>query len=301
MDDRERQLEIEGAQRRRVAALAILAGVLYLIGQILVEVLVTSKSPSIGLLQGLAPALQHGAKAAAVDPRLADARFLDKHAVTDLVGWILSGIALVAMSWPLGYLRDAAVARGAPPSRVSHVLSRYAAPFLGVISVAFAISDVIGAHQFLHDAVQNTAAYNASVGGTLRDVLELLYLVGYLSLAIGFVLVALRAMRVGLVTRALGIIGIVGGVLFVIPIVPIPVVQFLFLGGVGLTLLEVAGMVLPPAWAAGEAIPWAPQQPRQRGGQRSPRREPRGSLAPVPTPPPAPSRSASKKRKRRRG
>ena len=308
MDDRERQLEIEGAQRRRVALFAIAAGLLYLVGQVLVEVLVVAKEPAIGLFQGLAPALEHGAKAAAVDPRIVQLRFLDKHAVVDIAGWVFSGLGLIALRWPFRYLRDAAVARGVPPSRVTLVLSNYTGPVIGVVAIAYAIADLIGAHNFLHAGVQNTTAYNAAVGGSLREVLFYIYVLGFLALALTFILVSLRAMRVGLLTRVFGIIGIVGGVLFVIPIVPLPVIQALFLVGTGMTLLEVGGMSMPPAWAAGEAIPWvaAPRAPRSGGRgappQRSRRNEPsRGALAPVPTPPPAPSSSASKKRKRRRG
>jgi hypothetical protein len=309
MDDRERQLEIEGAQRRRVAQVAIAAGLLYLVGQLLVEVFVAAKEPAIGLLQGLTPALEHGAKAAVVDPRIVQLRFLDKHAVVDIAGWLLSGLGLIAMRWPLRYLRDAAVARGVPPSQVTLVLSNYVGPIVGVVAIADAIADLIGAHDFLHKAVQNTSAYNAAVGGGLREGLVYIYIIGLLALAINFILVAMRAMRVGLLTRVFGIIGIVAGVLFVIPIVPLPVIQALFLAGTGLMLLELAGMRMPPAWAAGEAIPWVPQarSGNVRGGRRAapqrPRRDEqsRGALAPVPTPPPAPSSSAAKKRKRRRG
>jgi len=308
MDDRERQLEIEGAQRRMVGVLAILAALFYLVGQALVEILVTAKQPSTGLLQGLTPALEHGAKAAAVDPRAADLRFLDKHGVVDIIGWTLAGCALIAMRWPLRYLRDAAVTRGAPGGAPTRVFTSYVTPLVGVVAIAYAIAQVLGAHDFVHGTVKDTSAYNASAGGAVRDSLFYLYVLGNLALALTFVLVALRAMRIGLVTRALGIIGIVGGVIFVIPIVPLPVIQALFLAGVGLMLFEAAGMVLPPAWAAGEAIPWV-TQPRQRAGQRDRRagasRPERGrreatQLAPVPTPPPSPSPSASKKRKRRR-
>ena len=105
--------------------------------------------------------------------------------------------------------------------------------------------------------------------------------------------------------RQLGYLGIVGGVLFIIPIVPLPLIQFLFLLGFGMLLLEIGGMVRPPAWAAGDAIPWVNQRQQQRAGARAGgagrRRDAQpATLAPAPTPPPAPSPAASKKRKRRR-
>ena len=66
MEDRERQLGIESAQRRRVGVLAIAAGLIYLIGELLLIVLVNSKAPTVGVLQGLSPAL-HGANQALVE------------------------------------------------------------------------------------------------------------------------------------------------------------------------------------------------------------------------------------------
>ncbi len=308
MEDRERQLEIEGAQRRRVALLAIASGLLYLVGQIIVEVLVASKQPSVGVLQGLTPALQYGRKAAAVDPRAVIERFLNNHAVPVIVGWSISAVALILLAWPLVYLLGAAAARGAPISRVTRTLARYAGPFAGIATLAYWVALVIGAHNFVHGKIQDTSAWNAANGGVFRVAVGALGELGLLVLAVTVVLVALRAMRVGLLTRVLGIIGIIGGVIFIIPIVPLPVIQALFLVGVGMMLLEIGGLVMPPAWPTGDAIPWVPAPrggARTRGGagrgagQR--RDEPsRGPLAPVPTPPPALSPAAAKKRKRRR-
>ena len=305
MDDRERQLEIEGAQRRRVGELAIAAGVLYLIGQLLILVLISSKEPQTGLLQGLAPALP-GAKTAAIDPRVVDERYLDKHAVLNIIAWIVAAAGLALMVWPLRYLRDAEVARGGKASRIMRVVITFAPPTTAVAAVVLAVSDSIGAHNLVTHAVQNTTAYDAATGGAFRGIFDILYLLGYLALAVAFVLIALRAMRAGLLTKPLGYLGIVGGVLFIIPIVPLPLIQFLFLLGFGMLLLGVGGMVRPPAWAAGEAIPWVNQRQQQRasaraGGGAGRRRDAQpATLAPAPTPPPAPSPAASKKRKRRR-
>jgi hypothetical protein len=112
-------------------------------------------------------------------------------------------------------------------------------------------------------------------------------------------------MRVGLLTRMMGIVGIIGGVLFLIPLTPLPVVQALWLVFVGATLLGFGGRPLPEAWAAGEARPWPPRQSARpaRPARQPPRGMRRGAASPpVPAPaaPRGPSPSASKKRKRRR-
>jgi hypothetical protein len=117
----------------------------------------------------------------------------------------------------------------------------------------------------------------------------------------------MRSMRVGLLTRVMGVIGIISGVLFVFTLVPVPLLQAVWFVGIAMTLLELGGLRRPPAWDAGEAIPWVKQQMTQgsargRGAAGGRGRGARpGALAPVPTPPPVPSPAASKKRKRRRG
>jgi hypothetical protein len=300
MDDRERQLDVEGAERRRVALLAIAGGTLFLFGQLIV-ILTNAKEPAIGVLQGLAPAL-HGAKQALTDPRIGQARFIDKHAVEEILGWVVAAVGLVCMIWPLLFLRGATVARGGKPSRVTRVLA-VAAPLLcGLAAVGSTVTETIDAHKFVTQADHTTSAYNSLNFAAFPAAFLILEYLGFFSLAVLFVLIALRAMRVGLLTRAMGIIGIFAGIVFVIQLVPLPVLQFLWLVGLGMMLLELAGLKMPPAWAAGEAIPWVSAAQQRAASRAASSRGPRGAqpvLAPAPAPP-EPSHSASKKRKRRR-
>ena len=125
-------------------------------------------------------------------------------------------------------------------------------------------------------------------------------LIGPLALAAGLFLISLNAMRVGLLTRFLGILGIIAGVLTVAPqLMPLPVIQSFWLISLGLLLLGAAPGGAPPAWSTGNAEPW-PSQRRcgagtgaaraHRADQR--RRRRRGVLAPA--------HPSSKKRKRKR-
>ncbi len=77
----------------------------------------------------------------------------------------------------------------------------------------------------------------------MRFALALIYTVGELAVAATFVLVSLRAMRVGLLTRMMGTVGIIGGVLFLIPLTPLPVVQALWLIFFGAMLLSASAGV----------------------------------------------------------
>jgi hypothetical protein len=114
-------------------------------------------------------------------------------------------------------------------------------------------------------------------------------------------------MRVGLLTRFMGVLGIICGALIVLPILsPLPIVQTFWLGAMALLLLGRWPNGVPPAWVTGEAQPWpSQQQAREARGSRR-----RGS-APEPEPEPDPQpdtrsgdgrphpSSRKKKRKRR--
>lgn len=302
MEDRERQLEYEGAQRQLVALLAIAAGVIYLLG-VLLQYLTNANEPTVGLLQGLAPAL-HGLKAAAVDPRTATLRFIDQHAFDNLASGVVVGAALFAMRWPLRYLYEAAVARGERPSAATLGLTDYAAPLLGLVTLVGDVALQLGAHKYLSHAARTSAAYTADVGGTLPLLLQFAQLALTLCVAFVFIIVARRAMRVGLLTKVLGYLGIISGFLFVLALVPLPLLQLLFLVGVGMMLLQLGGLTRPPAWETGEAIPWVSQMQARAanagGGRNTRAQRSRTASAPAPMLPTSASPAASKKRKRRR-
>ncbi len=135
---------------------------------------------------------------------------------------------------------------------------------------------------------------------------------------ISFVLLALNGMRVGLLTRFMGVLGIIVGVLFVIPLgASLPIVQAFWLIALGALFLGKWPAGLPPAWVTGEAQPWPTQQElreariartsddddddeeeRPRRAGRRERAEPPETPAPeLPERRPHPS---SKKRKRKR-
>jgi hypothetical protein len=300
MAEAERELAREGAQRRWVAALAVLAGVALFAGELWATV-VESKDPSIGLLQGLAPALR-GQAAALVDPRTVHEQFLVNHQVRLIIGLLISSLGAIAMIFPLRYLAAAETLRSETPSPVTRYLAVAGPVMLAIFVPAYEISLIAGAHSYLHGSARTAAAITAATGGSGRTVLVVLATVGQLAVAATFVLISLRSMRVGLLTRMMGAIGIIGGVLFLIPLTPLPVVQSIWLIFLGGMLLEVGGRPLPEAWSVAEARPW-PTQPRP---ERRPARASRAtrSAPPPPAPEPVvqrgPSPSASKKRKRRR-
>jgi hypothetical protein len=122
------------------------------------------------------------------------------------------------------------------------------------------------------------------------------------------VIICLNAMRVGLLTRFMGILGIIVGILFVVPLAPgPPIVQSFWLGALAALFAGRWPRGLPPAWAAGRAIPWPSQQEMrerrqaglvERGGTAAPEPDATGAAAA-----PAPAQrgaAASRKRKRKK-
>ena len=120
--------------------------------------------------------------------------------------------------------------------------------------------------------------------------------IGLASLALGlaWVVICLNGMRVGLLTRFMGVLGVICGALIVLPILsPLPIVQTFWLGAMALLLAGRWPNGLPPAWTTGEAVPWpssaagargAPQAggaapPRRRAGAGARSRSARGRRA----------------------
>jgi formate hydrogenlyase subunit 3/multisubunit Na+/H+ antiporter MnhD subunit len=100
---------------------------------------------------------------------------------------------------------------------------------------------------------EDDAASNAVADSSLHGPSQLFQLAGILALAFAFVYCSLNAMRVGLLSKFWGSLGIALGVASVIGLFQIALLWFLYIG------LLVAGWVpggRPPAWAAGEAVPW---------------------------------------------
>ena len=304
MADAERQLAVEGAQRFRAAACALVAGIFFFGGEIWVSA-IGAGEPTIGVLQGLTPAFS-GRAAATIDPRTIKEQFLVHHQFALIAAFVISNLGVLAMIVPLRYLARAESARAERPSALTGQFALVGPLMLGIGLPLFEISLILGAHSYLNGHARTAAAISAATAGGLRVALQLILTIGTLALAVTFVMISIRSMRVGLLTRVMGIAGVIAGVLFLIPLTPLPVIQSLWLMFFGAMLLGAGSRPLPEAWTSGEARPGPPRQPPPGRQPRQPRGGGlrRGAPPPPPVPEPAaprgPSPSASKKRKQRR-
>jgi hypothetical protein len=105
----------------------------------------------------------------------------------------------------------------------------------------------------------NDAASNALSEATYRGVSTGFGLAGRIGLAFALVYTCLFAMRTGLLSRFWGSLGMALGVAALLLLVQFCLIFFIYLG---LLLVRLLPRGRPPAWAAGEAIPW--ETPGQR-------------------------------------
>jgi len=114
---------------------------------------------------------------------------------------------------------------------------------------------------------------------------------GTLTIAFAYVIIALNAMRAGLLSRFMGVLGIGVGALIVLPLLPqgLPIVQMFWLGALGMLFLGRWSGGRGPAWETGTAEAW-PVAARRGEPASDPEPDPAGEQ-PV-------ARRSSRKRKR---
>jgi hypothetical protein len=91
---------------------------------------------------------------------------------------------------------------------------------------------------------------------TVLIVGGLISTIGVLAMVFGMVYTNLWAMRLGLVSRFWGALGMAFGLFLIIPLFPPVPGLVLWFAVIGLMFLGLWPRPLPPAWAAGEAVPW---------------------------------------------
>ena len=299
-DAREQQLAWEARQRPRAGVAAILAALLGLAGPML-RVIGLSDAPEAGFLESLRHAAETGPIGRAESVRIATYQFYEDHALTLIGSGVLTGLGLLALAWLVTFLAVAVRARRPELLRLAVYITSVGAVLYAISAVLGPVGSVLAISDFL-DGPRTVDDARDVGGSTLLVLASLLGQIGPLAVVAGLFLVSLNAMRVGLLTRFLGILGVVGAILMIIPLIPLPLVQSFWLTAVGLLLLGVTAV--PPAWRTGKAEPWPTavegaqrrraEEDRKQGIVRP---EPKPAAERVPAGRPHPS---SKKRKRKR-
>jgi hypothetical protein len=185
-------------------------------------------------------------------------RYLHDHA-GELIGVsVVRAVAFGLMVFTIVHLYRATQARNPELVSVSLVIGFFGVVALGIGSVVQAVSLADEAADFAGQSFPSLHAANEAAKDAAKEPLPLasgiVAFAGTIGLAFWFVMGSLNAMRVGLLTRFLGVLGIIVGPGFLFGFA-LPVMVF-WLIAVGVLFLGRWPSGLPPAWQAGEAVPW---------------------------------------------
>lgn len=291
----------------RAGILAILAGVLPVVGLILQNLATAGIDNDITKIKSVAQSLTtygDGAGTAGLQGGQAEiaAHYGDQWLLIAL-GGVLSGVGTMLMAPVLFFLLRAAWRR-----RPSFPRWFFWAPLVG--GLAFGIGSIIAivyqAVQF-HDfaqlsvAQQTNGAANDALLAARNDLtgLSFVTVIGQLFVAVGLGAAALSAMNVGLLTRVIGSIGVLLAVLVILPLIQQQ--EFLrafWLIALGFTLLGRWPGGRPQAWESGEPRPWPSRAQMIEAAERA--REAKASADGGTDDAPAPKPKAGGNSRRRR-
>lgn len=300
----EESLAWEAQWAPRAAIVAILAGLATIAGTLISNIALRGR-PQVTINDGLADLADPTSKHGLLEPLLLH---LDDKMLPFTGGQIITALAGPLTALALIYLfratqsRNAAFGRGALIALVAGGVASLVGGIVGPTAVAMSVSDFVSSADHstraAHDALQPSAALTAG----------LIAFIGRIALGLGLVLVSLNAMRVGLLTRFMGILGIMAGAFMAFPFIQLPIVQAFWLVGLGVLFLGRMPNGTPPAWETGRAEPWPTRQQmlEQQGklpagkGSAPAKSDVPPPADPIDSAPERPEHPRSKKKKRRR-
>jgi len=298
--DTRRQVDEETERRSRLSVPAFAGGFLYLLSSIVIASTL-SGAPTVGLLQGLGPAIS-GVANPPVSPRAGEVKFISHKALPLIAGSFLAAVAVIVLTLILLLLLDAVRFRrpGTWPAARPLVIGGGIA--VALASLTHQIVSAIETHKFAvgHD-LSSHAVDQALTKSAPNLIVAYLSLIAGLALAVGMITVMVNVQRVGLLPRWMGFLGMFTALLIVLP-----------LGGAQLQVVPAFWLVMmgimnaqrwpggdPPAWTAGEARPWpsrAQVRAEREGGDPGTR-----ARAAAPAPAATPAKASSRKRRKRGG
>lgn len=274
--DRGEELSWERSRRLRLGVPAVVGGVLYLLSGIIIQSALSS-APTVGLLQALKAPIAHGIAEPTVSPRTPEVIFVSEHTFALVAGSVLSALSLLILTATLLLLVRATRFRRPESWAPTAMLVLIGGIGFAAVGLGHEIAEAILTHQFATGTDHsNKAVQNALTRGPANIVSDYISLITGLFLAAGMIVTTLGAMRVGLIARWMGIVGALAGLLIFLPIggAELEIIPAFWLVGMGILFMGRWPNGDPPAWQAGEAIPWPTQAERAaaQGGARAARR-----------------------------
>jgi hypothetical protein len=252
-----------------------------------------------GILLLAAAAIQAVGPQTKVDELTVQLIVTHKRAALEVAGAVVNAIGVLGLAWTLVFLFGAARARKPEMTQATWITALVGGALSAIGGIAYGIAITIKANNFVSHGAQTYVQANSLLKSPLIAGVQYAGLIGSLLLAVGFVLVTLNAMRVGLLTRFLGYLGMTAAA-----------ASLLLIGSAPALLIEVFWLLAiaylfagrwqggdPPAWRTGQAEPWPSaaemREQRQRAAGAAPARR-GGRPRPSDAPPPEPVGAATK-------
>ncbi|HEY5287435.1 MAG TPA: hypothetical protein VIJ50_10055 [Solirubrobacteraceae bacterium] len=253
------RVAFESDRRARLSVPAAAGGVLFLLSAIILNAAL-KELPTVGLVQGLEPAL-HGEGAPAISPRAAEVKYIDHHAFGLIAGNLLTAVAILALTLVLLFLQDCTRFRRPQTWPLGRPLVFVGGIGYAVLNLIHEVVLAIEAHQFVkgNDFSGKAVEQALLTSGSVGVFLTLLGLLAALGLTVGMIATMVGTQRAGLLPRWLSVIGMLAALLFLPLFGSSFVTAFIpafWLVATAFLLWERLPSGDPPAWAAGEAIPW---------------------------------------------
>lgn len=193
------------------------------------------------------------------DNNPAQLRFLADHVSGVVLSGVLGALGFLLLSVVAYYLYMATSARKPELFRLVLVIGVMGPLLYGVASIARAVILTAQAGDYADRATQTIKAAQEiaqGTGSTGSVVIVAVLQAGQLALGFWLVMGSLYAMRVGLLTRPIGILGIILAVATIFQAPFAPVLMVFWLLALALLFLGHWPGGRPKAWETGTAVPW---------------------------------------------
>jgi hypothetical protein len=186
----------------------------------------------------------------------AELRYMDRHSGEILASALVQAAGMLLLAVVALHLYRALKARRPDEPPVVLVMGIYGPVALAVVTIARAVALAVIAGDFADRTAQTLEAADDALNDPALLIPQYVGISAALGLAFWLVKGSLDAMRIGLLTRFMGVIGIVVGVTFVLPLGLGSLLLPLWLFALAALFLGRWPGGVPPAWESGQAVPW---------------------------------------------
>lgn len=259
----------EEAHHSRTAIAAWAAGILSILGGIVTTIAFNGIPKYDDRVVGIGQALGDLASGKDIPAgrTVAQLRYIGDHPALFIAGPVLTAIGALLAFFVLAYLFKAARARNPSMNQFPLIAAAVGAVAYAVGSAVVGITRVTAGAGLAADAL-NKDAVDALKGGAVM-LGTLVQLIGAFGLGLAFVLIGLNAMRVGLLSRFMGVLAMIVGATFILPLDQQGIIRSFWLFAVGFLIARRWPRGMPPAWETGTAVPWPSSRP-PRGAKAEP-------------------------------